>query len=173
MEIIARTGNIYLTSDRPVTEEDPDPVGRMVNLNKGLSYIVQVQSALKQGYWEEVTSVPAEVTEDIKRYYDEVMYDFTTGTYPKFKEGPTPQTSSYSVYKDDKIVGVVSFGGAPAIEITSRDDALVDILTKTMVNPVEVKDEIGGTIYATIGDFLYEEAVLLVMKNAGYETKKR
>jgi CBS domain-containing protein len=117
--------------------------------------------------------VSKEVVTEIETYYDKVAYDFINNTSPMFIGKQVIRRASYTVLEGGKPVGVLTFGDVPAAEITSKNEKLLGIVTRAMVNPVEARDEEGGTIYASIGSPLFEDAVLALAKTAGFTTVKR
>lgn len=168
MDIIATRGDdIYLAVPDGIEGDNPD--GFMVNLKSGLTFHMPIQEALKLGYWEEAPSLDAATRESVRIATERAITpeEFRAALTGAEKQATTYR-NKYSVLQEGNEVGTLVFGGMPAIEITSQNDPLLEIVGHAMVNPIEVEDEDGGTIYSTLGDIQYEIAVTLLLERAGY-----
>lgn len=168
--VVAKRGdNAFLvTKNKDETNENPD--GFLVNLASGITLALPIQQALKFGYWEEAGEIDVATKESISIATERAI---TLEEYMAAIESTEKQmatTRKHDVLRDGKKVGRITFGGVPAIEITSQDDPLLQLVANAMVNPVVVEDEDGGTIYSTIGDIQYELAVTAMLAHAGFQT---
>lgn len=167
------SGSHYLVTNS-TDESDLDPPSTLVDMELRVGYKMSAQQALKQGYWEEPPDISDEHMAEIRQAVANTIEspeEFYAAR--KAADEKVFTREKFEVFDKDgrKKLGTVYFGGELPIEITSRDLDLLEVVTPTMVSPVEVKDDEGGTIYAVVGDILFPEAVQQLLKNEGYALK--
>ncbi len=178
MNVVAKQGDsIYLMSSKEfgtydVATEDPEAL--LVSIRRGTAARLTLNTALKQGYFENVdeSDIAPEVMEKIKRYSKTVVDDLIAGVYLidvlKGEDDPNYRQKYNVDNAAGSDVGTLYFGGEIPFEITSQDKPLLTEVGPMMVNPITYIDNDGGSIVASIGDFLYEEAFVGILRKKGY-----
>lgn len=171
-KVIAQRGdNVFMALMSVAQEGDEDAEVAVVDTTLNIWFKDNLQEVLKLGYWDVDPTVGREKQEIIDLIVENDPVDDTVVELTK--EVPYKYRKDYFVYQDDKKIGKITFGGEIVFEITSRDDNLLELVSKHLVDPTEIKDKDGGTIYTRPGDFQFEEAMLLVLEGKGYVVKAR